>query len=139
MKELFYSFLAMLGFWIPTRKCMPPKKYFDWVMISYVDAEGEGIRCLPMVAEYSYTNEFWRIYQDDDWTQYWINTDCVVDYWRRIPRMPFYNKTYKHWLKRYYTIPEETKLKEKTKNELRTEIFLKGQENYTIIYGINRN
>lgn len=85
MTKLFYKILAVLGFWVPCDKFMPDNN-FDWVMISAVDCKGCGIRLLPMVAEWNCAHLWWDLYTEvtDDY-HYFINNDCVVTHWRRIP------------------------------------------------------
>ena len=88
--ERFWVLLAKLGFWIPTSKCMPLGKYgFDWVLISYVDCKGKGVRCLPAVAEFIDTNHGWHYdATDGEIEHYHLNNDCVVTHWRKIPMEP---------------------------------------------------
>lgn len=87
--ERFWVLLAKLGFWIPTSKCMPLRKYgFDWVLISYVDCEGHGVRCVPEVAEFGEKTQEWHLACDEGVEEYFINNDCVVTHWRKIPMEP---------------------------------------------------
>lgn len=72
---------------IPCDKALPKKdlKGFDWVMISFVDAHGKGIRCLPQIAEIDRFGR-WSTNTEDIITDDFINNDCVVTHWRIIPR-----------------------------------------------------
>lgn len=87
MKALFYELLARLGFWIPCDKHLPDKRYWDWVLISHVDCHGKGVRGLPSIGEYSHIQGKWRT--DNDAEKYYIQEDCVVTHWHKLPKDPF--------------------------------------------------
>lgn len=94
IKKYYWLILASLGFWIPTKKLMPLMKYgYDWVLISYVDAKGKGIRCIPEIAEYSERSKQWHFStcDYDSPMTYYLNDDCMITHWRKIPT---FRKTY---------------------------------------------
>jgi len=84
--KIFWNTLAKLGFWIPTKYYLPDSPEWDWVLISFVDCKGNGIRAIPEVAELGSFG--WHTSNDDKIYQYFLNNDCVVTHWRRIPVEP---------------------------------------------------
>lgn len=86
MKKLFWTLLAKLGFWIPAKYCMPHELQCDWVLISFVDCKGKGVRGIPEVAEHGLSG--WHFGYGTENEHYWLNNDCVVTHWRKIPTHP---------------------------------------------------
>ena len=112
MKRLFWNLLALLGFWIPTKYYLPTSPDWDWVLISFVDCKGKGIRAIPEVAELGLSG--WHTCDDDKTHQYFLNNDCVVTHWRKIPVEPVrrreLRKMYIHSIKCFFhrTFTQET-------------------------------
>lgn len=82
MRKIFWEILARLGFWIPCNKYLP-NKYWDWVLISYCD-NIDGFRGVPLVAEYINRLNGW--YTMDESIKHYINNNCMVTHWHRLPR-----------------------------------------------------
>lgn len=78
---MFWQFLALLGFWIPVKKALPDRAYFDWVIVSAVDSY--GFRPLPKIAEYASHSKEWH-YNFDRETDY--VRSLKVTHWHRLPR-----------------------------------------------------
>ena len=93
MKKLFWNLLAKLGFWIPTKYCMPDGKHFDWVLISFVDCKGKGVRGIPEVAEHG--RDGWYLCFCSKTEHFWLNNDCVVTHWRKIPAHPEHRREWR--------------------------------------------
>ena len=83
MKKIIFEILARIGFWIPCNRYMPPKEHWDWVLISHVDCCGRGFRGLPSIGEYSYNTGKWHT--DNDSETFYIQNDCVVTHWHKLP------------------------------------------------------
>lgn len=83
MKNLFWEIAARLGFWIPCNKYMPPRKYWDWVLIGYHE-KGLSYYYIPTVAEYSATRKIWI--ENNESPEEYLNETCVVTHWHKLPR-----------------------------------------------------
>ena len=90
MKKIIFEIFARIGFWIPCNLYMPPKKHWDWVLISFIDCNGNGIRCIPRIAEYSYLHKKWYLINYSDSS--YIHTSCVVTHWHILPGSRLTNK-----------------------------------------------
>lgn len=55
IRDIFWEVLSAIGFWVPADRHLPDPRFNDWVIISYVDTNGDGIRCVPEAAEYSHS------------------------------------------------------------------------------------
>ena len=84
MKSLFWEIAARLGFWIPCHRYMPPRKYWDWVLIGYREPFATYY-FVPSVAEYSYERQMWHD-KSDDGSEDYLNNHCLITHWHRLPR-----------------------------------------------------
>lgn len=88
IKNAFWEFLALLGFWIPCKKHLPDRCKWDWVLIAHREKDGDGFVGLPSIAEYSWPLERWHPDNHDRGDEIYINNQCEVTHWRKLPKPP---------------------------------------------------
>lgn len=85
MKRFVFEILARLGFWISCEKYLPESSHWDWVLISFIDVCGAGIRGIPTIGFYDKYEQRWRFAERSEY----LENDCVISHWHYLPEYRF--------------------------------------------------